>query len=90
MFKYGANSWRAHNQHLEASNARLQRIITGYKGEVEGLNRERKMNQEAAAAQLGRLEGQWAASVAKNADIECACQVLEADIQNLRAEALAR
>ena len=45
---------------------------------VEAVNRERKLAQTAAAASLGDVEERWLAVVAKNREIEAACEALEA------------
>ena len=45
---------------------------------VEGVNRERKLAQTAAASSLGDAEERWLAVVAKNREIEAACEALEA------------
>ncbi|KAL3699029.1 hypothetical protein R1sor_017051 [Riccia sorocarpa] len=87
MLKYGTNAWRAHNQYLEAFNARLQHIIRDHSQEIETLNRERKSNQLAAAAELSRLGTQWKELTQKNIDIEDACLKLEAEVERLRQEA---
>ncbi|KAL2609761.1 hypothetical protein R1flu_028334 [Riccia fluitans] len=87
MLKYGTNAWRVHNQHLEAFNARLQHIIRDHSQKIEALNRERKSNQLAAAAELSRLGAQWKDLTQKNMDIEDACLKLEAEVEKLRQEA---
>eukprot|EP00897_Mesotaenium_endlicherianum_P008759 jgi/Mesen1/7911/ME000420S07054 len=87
MHKYGANTWRLHNQQLEACNAGLERTIEEYRRHIDVLNRDRKLNQQAAASELGRLEEQWKEAVRKNGDIGLACQQLEAEVELLREQA---
>ncbi|KAG6550200.1 hypothetical protein Mapa_008160 [Marchantia paleacea] len=87
MLKYGTNAWRVHNQHLEAFNARIQHIVRDHSHEIEALNRERKSNQLAAAAELSLLDTQWKELTQKNLDIEAACMKLEAEVERLRQEA---
>jgi hypothetical protein len=48
LLKYGPNSWRAHNQTLDATATRLQGELVGLRATVDGTNRERKLQQEAA------------------------------------------
>lgn len=87
MLTYGANTWRVHNQHLEASNTRLQKVVAEARRDIELLNRDRKLNQLSAGAELTRLKQQWTGLVEKNAEIEGACRKLEAEVEGLRAEA---
>eukprot|EP00249_Psilotum_nudum_P001035 c13302_g1_i1 orf=511-1257(-) len=87
MLKFGNSAWRAHNQHLEAFLARLQAIVQEYNTEIEALNRERKLNQQAVAIQLNRLNYQWKELCQKNLDIESACMNLELEIKKLQREA---
>eukprot|EP00271_Cylindrocystis_brebissonii_P004975 TRINITY_DN16932_c0_g1_i1.p1 TRINITY_DN16932_c0_g1~~TRINITY_DN16932_c0_g1_i1.p1 ORF type:complete len:249 (+),score=53.32 TRINITY_DN16932_c0_g1_i1:194-940(+) len=84
MLQFGASTHRMHHQHLEAFEARLRSIIASTQQQIEDLNRDRKLNQQAAASELGRLDGQWRELVHKNCDIETACISLEAEIVNLR------
>ncbi|KAG0559405.1 hypothetical protein KC19_10G102000 [Ceratodon purpureus] len=87
MLKYGTNTWKVHNQHLEAFQARLRDTALGYQREIELLNRERKLNQQAAAVELNLLSSQWKDISEKNLDIEDACMKLEAEVIKLREEA---
>lgn len=87
MLKYGANAWRVHNQHLEAFNSRLQKGTAEARRDIELLNRDRKLNQLSAGAELTRLKQQWTGLVEKNAEIEAACRALEAEVQGLRGDA---
>lgn len=87
MLKYGSQAWKIHNQHLEAFSARLQAMVRDYNKQIEELNRERKLNQQAAATELNRLSSQWKELCQKNIDIENACAKIEVDIINLKKEA---
>ncbi|KAI5082857.1 hypothetical protein GOP47_0002600 [Adiantum capillus-veneris] len=87
MLKYGSSSWKIHNQHLEAFAARLQNMVKDYKQQIEELNKERNLNQQAVAVELSRLSTQWKELCQKNIDIENACAQIEADIANLKKEA---
>ncbi|CAI7741399.1 unnamed protein product [Closterium sp. NIES-53] len=89
MLRFGPNAWKVHNQHLEAFLAKAQREVAERKREIELLNRDRRLNQQAAAVELGRLEQAWREGVQKNADIQAACAQLEAQIEGLKAEAQA-
>ncbi|GBG88326.1 hypothetical protein CBR_g46893 [Chara braunii] len=85
--KYAPNSWRALNQYLEAMNSRFTNVMTELQKEIEVVNRERKLNQMAAASELNRLTTQWKELAEKNIEIETACASLEAEVQRLREEA---
>jgi len=52
---------------------------------VEAVNRERKLAQTAAAASLVGVEARWLEAVAKNREIEAACEALEARVGDLQA-----
>ncbi|XP_024384036.1 pre-mRNA-splicing factor SPF27 homolog [Physcomitrium patens] len=87
MLNYGTTAWIVHNQHLEAFQARLRDTALEYQREIEILNRERKLNQQAAAVELNLLSSQWKEISQKNLDIEEACLKLEAEVLKLREEA---
>lgn len=87
MVKYGTNTWKVHNQHLEAFQARLKDSALEYQREIDLLNRERKLNQQAAAVELNLLSSQWKEISQKNLDIEDACLKLELEVIKLREEA---
>lgn len=87
MMKHGVNAWKVHNQHLEAFLARIQAIGHEHNQEIEVLNRERKFNQQAAAAELNLLEAQWKELCEKNIGIQTACAEIEINIENIRKEA---
>ena len=64
---------------LEAvAQRRLVSAAADARKAVEAVNRERKLAQTAAAASLGDAEERWLAVVAKNCEIEAACEALEA------------
>ncbi|KAK9806831.1 hypothetical protein WJX72_004086 [[Myrmecia] bisecta] len=84
--KYGPNAWRAHNDYLEAGNKRVEEEVAATKQATEELNRTRKMQQGGAGQQLAALEASWAALVRKNQDIDLACRLVEAEIEQLQAK----
>ena len=89
LLKFGPNSWRMHNEALAAYVARLQAQLAGVRRAVDELNRERKLQQHAAGAELAKLDAEYRGLVAKNAEIEGACRGLEAEVTAMR-EALPR
>ena len=52
---------------------------------VEAVNRERKLAQTSAAAILSDIEARWLKAVAKNREIEAACEALESRASALTA-----
>lgn len=86
MLRYGANTWRVHNQHLDAFLAKAQKEVSARRREIELLNRDRRLNQQAAAVELSRLALRWREGVHKNMDIEAACRMLNREIQELKEE----
>lgn len=57
--------------------------------QVDDLNRERKLQQHAAGAELSALQAEYLGLVHKNAEIDAACRGLEAEVAAMR-EALPR
>eukprot|EP00898_Chlorokybus_atmophyticus_P001971 jgi/Chlat1/2775/Chrsp187S08760 len=87
--KFGPNAWRAHIQHLEATNARLSRLLKENKQSIDQLNRQRKAEQASVVKvgqQLRSLEAEWMELVQKNMDISAACKGLEAELEALARE----
>lgn len=64
--------------------ARLQAQLADVRRRVDDLNRERKLQQHAAGAELGQLEAEYLGLVHKNAEIEGACRGLEAEVAAMR------
>ncbi|GLJ49978.1 hypothetical protein SUGI_1062980 [Cryptomeria japonica] len=87
MMQYGTDAWKVHNQHLEAFLARVQAIGHEYGQQIEALNRERKFNQQTAAAELNFLEAQWKELCEKCIEIRTACAKLDINNEELRKEA---
>ncbi|EFJ09752.1 hypothetical protein SELMODRAFT_129290 [Selaginella moellendorffii] len=90
MLQYSGNTWRAHNQRLEAYFSKLQSIARAFSQQIESLNRDRKLNQQAAATVLTHLRSQWVEICQKNNDIDAACTELEAEIESLHEQASQR
>ncbi|KAI3428653.1 hypothetical protein D9Q98_007476 [Chlorella vulgaris] len=84
LLKFGPDAWRAHNEQLAAFVARLQAQLADVRRRVDDLNRERKLQQHAAGAELGQLEAEYLGLVHKNAEIEGACRGLEAEVAAMR------
>ena len=84
LLKFGPDAWRMHNEQLAAFVARLQSQLADVRRHVDDLNRERKLQQHAAGAELGALEAEYLGLVHKNAEIEAACRGLEAEVAAMR------
>ena len=80
---YAVGLWRRRRPLLgaHATVAAMRRRLVGAaadaRKEVEAVNRERKLAQTAAAASLNEGEERWLAAVAKNREIQAACEALE-------------
>jgi len=73
--------------HFARHSSRLRETAHEYQREIDLLNRERKLNQQAAAVELNLLGSQWKEISQKNLDIEDACLKLEVEVIKLRTEA---
>jgi hypothetical protein len=65
---------------------RMTEAKSRLKAEADEVNRERKLRQVSAGAELKALEERWKSVVATNTEIEDACKVLEAEIRELEAK----
>ncbi|GLI68509.1 hypothetical protein VaNZ11_012953, partial [Volvox africanus] len=81
LLKHGDKAWRAQVQLNEASVKSLEQQLAAIKKETDQLNRERKLQQHAAGAELSKLERQYLAQVRKNWAIERACMGLEEQVE---------
>jgi len=82
---YGGNMWRMHNAQVEETQRNLSKILEQYKKEIEDINRQRKLEQEAAGLKITTLTNKWEELVYKNYEIETTCLQLEQDVERLRA-----
>lgn len=64
----------------------LEGLLAEAKAAVEETNRERKLSQTEGGRELAGYEAQWAATLAKNKEIEGACDELERQLAELRAQ----
>lgn len=55
------------------------------KRQIDGVNRERKLQQTAVGGELAGLEAEWQTLVAKNGEIEAACRRMEEEIVLMQA-----
>jgi len=85
QIKYGANTWRAHNQHVESVIKRYEQAVNNARREIEDTNRARKLMQMSAGQELQALESKWHAAVKKNVEIDEACQRLQRKIDAARS-----
>jgi pre-mRNA-splicing factor SPF27 len=86
LLKFGPNAWRAQAQLSGAAAKQLEARVTDLHKRVDALNRERKVQQMAAGAELRKLEDEWASAVRKNLEISLACERLEAEVRMLAAQ----
>ena len=59
--------------------ANLQSEVETTRGAIDQLNRERKLQQNAAGRELKALESEYLALIAKNVELEAACKKVEAE-----------
>lgn len=78
LTKYGANAWLAHTRACDAALAAAKAQLAALEAAAAELHKTRKVQQQAAGAELAAVERQWRAAVQKNAEIEAACAALEA------------
>jgi pre-mRNA-splicing factor SPF27 len=78
LAKHGASAWLAHTRGLDAALAAAARELAALDAAAAELHKTRKVQQQAAGAELGKLQRQWCAAVDKNAEIAAACDALEA------------
>ncbi|GIL61018.1 hypothetical protein Vafri_15441 [Volvox africanus] len=86
LLKHGDKAWRAQVQLNEASVKSLEQQLAAIKKETDQLNRERKLQQHAAGAELSKLERQYLAQVRKNWAIERACMRMEEQVEGAEGE----
>ena len=77
MLKSGASVWREANKQLEGLCASVARETEAAEGEIEAMNRERKLHQMTTGNQIAHMEREWFDQVHKNRQIEFACSQLE-------------
>mmetsp|Transcript_19379 Transcript_19379/g.41933 ORF Transcript_19379/g.41933 Transcript_19379/m.41933 type:complete len:260 (+) Transcript_19379:104-883(+) len=86
MLKYGDNVWRAQALSDEAGVKRVEAQLAETKKAIDALNKERKLQQQAAGSELRRAEAEYYELVYKNIAIESACDRLEEEIAGLKAQ----
>ncbi len=65
---------------------RLEKEIEQLQQQKDSINRQRKLSQESDGRALQQMEQQYAALVAKNMEINMACQELESEVSELQEE----
>lgn len=88
--KHGADSWKIHNQRLEASLSRIQAQALELTEKIEKVNRERKHHQQNTGYELNALSAQWRELCEKNIEIQDACAGIESYINDIKREAAER
>ncbi len=63
---------------------RLEKEASGLQAKIDYINRERKLQQTAAGADLTDLEAQWQSLTRKNREIGAACAEMEAEVTRLQ------
>lgn len=76
LLKFGPDAWRMQNEGLAGLAHRLQALLADTRQQIDGLNRERKLQQTAAGREIGQLEQEHLNLVAKVQEIAAACEGL--------------
>lgn len=77
LLKYGADCWRAKNDHLATHLSSLNQEMASTQRSIDETNKERKLQQEIAGKELGALHNEYLALLSKNAQLEGVCRQLE-------------
>lgn len=76
--KHGGNAWLAHARALEACEKGAAADLAALDAQLHALHQTRKVQQEAAGAELAQLEGAWRAAVAQLGAVTEAVAALQA------------
>lgn len=77
---YGKNAWLISNDQLEQILRDAEREVVARKQEVETLERERRMRQEASRGEVESLEQSWRVGVGRMLEVEVAAEGLRREI----------
>ena len=72
--------------HLLSHSCRLKHDLEKLEQQRDSINKQRKLTQEADGRALQQLDQQYKALVAKNMEINMACQELESEVSQLHEE----
>lgn len=86
LLRFGSNARRHHNQSLEGHIHRLERDVQRLSEQQDSINKQRKLSQQGDGRALQQLEQQYRALVAKNMEINMACQELASEVSQLQEE----
>uniref|UniRef100_A0A383VNY3 Pre-mRNA-splicing factor SPF27 n=1 Tax=Tetradesmus obliquus TaxID=3088 RepID=A0A383VNY3_TETOB len=86
LLRFGANAWRAQVAFDEGLLKQSEATLQGLRKSIDQLNRERKLQQQAAGAELRVLEDQYYSALRKNLEISAACQAIEEEMALLQAK----
>lgn len=86
LLRFGPNARRVHNKSLEGHVHRLETEIEQLQQQRDSINRQRKLTQESDGRALQQMEQQYKVLVAKNMEINMACQELESEVSQLQEE----
>lgn len=86
LLRFGPNARRVHNKSLEGHVHRLENEIEHLQQQRDSINRQRKLSQESDGRAIQQMEQQYKSLVAKNMEINMACQELESEVNQLQEE----
>lgn len=84
LLRFGPNARRVHNKSLEGHVYRLEKEIEQLQQQKDSINKQRKLSQESDGRALQQMEQQYTALIAKNMEINMACQELESEVNELQ------
>ncbi|KAF8062947.1 MOS4 [Scenedesmus sp. PABB004] len=89
LVKYGANAWRAQGALDEALLKQLEAALAALRKQIDALNRDRKLQQSKAGAELRTLEDKYYSALRKNLEIDSACAAVAEEMARLEAQVAA-
>lgn len=84
--EHGKNAWLIGNSNLEEILRQIEKELQETKEATDAVNRERKIRQEGARAELMGLEDAWRGSVSGTIDAQVATENLRAEILERRRQ----
>jgi pre-mRNA-splicing factor SPF27 len=84
--EYGKNAWLIGNAQLEEMLRQVEKELEETKQATEAVNKERKLRQETAKAELAGLEDAWRRAVSGTIEVEIAAESLRMETLEKRRQ----
>jgi pre-mRNA-splicing factor SPF27 len=85
---YGRNAWLVANWHQDADLKRLDAELAEVKAQVEAVAEQRRLREEAAAAEMSVLDESWKKSVRGLVEVQLATEGLRNEVLEKRRQAV--